>query len=338
MNYYGRYADAWDDEPVGGGAYNEDDWGSEVENFKIVDGYCHGFVQIRSATHGFNLERIGPTRGEDTIDDVLVVLVATDPLRRGQYVVGWYEHATCLDSAEGRLEVDDDGYGAYNFYAKSRDCVLLPPAQRTIRVTKGRGGLGQANVGYLRDAKGKRLSKPTLHRVVRKVLDYEGPNVMRKRHPPRADLAPYRVADESPRTATPEPFARDPDELDRALRSHARLQNAAARFLVENGLDARHCRPGDPEVDLVWEQGGRLNVAEVKSLNRHNETHQLRLALGQVLQYQYELAATRRKAPSSVGAFVVLPRKPSSSAWLEICERVGVQVVWPKTFRGLLRR
>src|SRR6476659_5750318 len=91
-----------------------------------------------------------------------------------------------------------------------------------------------------------------------------------------------------------------------------------------------HLGPGDPDFDLAWREGDLIVVAEIKSLRVENERNQLRLGLGQVLDYE----ATVRQSGRAVRAVLCVERSPSDSAyWLALCRRLGVALVWPENFR-----
>jgi hypothetical protein len=147
---------------------------------------------------------------------------------------------------------------------------------------------------------------------------------------PLPKSADYRRAKPAPTTPS-DPFTRDPNAVDRALQAHADTQNALNDFLVAKG--ARTWSPGapDPDFDLAWRLGKFTFVGEVKSLLKSNEDRQLRLGLGQVLDYQ-ELMAARYPGVRAVLAVEVQPQDPR---WLRLCERHGVILVWPGSFDAL---
>jgi hypothetical protein len=72
-------------------------------------------------------------------------------------------------------------------------------------------------------------------------------------------------------------------------------------------------------------------VAEVKSLTSANEAGQVRLAIGQVLDYQQMLARLQRP----VRPVIALEKKPASDRWEAICARHAITLVWPDTFARL---
>jgi len=138
------------------------------------------------------------------------------------------------------------------------------------------------------------------------------------------------AVNEDIRTAPSEPFALDPNVIDRGTKGHNRTQNLLRSFLENKGV--RTMQPNaaldDPDFDLGWERGGVWFVAEVKSLTDSNETQQLRLAIGQVLDYQDRLS----RRHSDVRAVIAVERAIRDRRWVALCERHNVILVWPETF------
>lgn len=169
MQFYGLRPE--DSGPIGGGAFNRSDRGSEVENFKDRNGTCYGYAQVSRLGAGFNLDRVAgqPIDGEK-LSDVLVVSVATRPSGR-QVVVGWHSSATIYRKSYDRPR---GGYNGYNFAAPARGAVLLHEGTRCWRIPKGADGMGQANVCYARDIDGRRRRDPWIARVLNLIKRYRG--------------------------------------------------------------------------------------------------------------------------------------------------------------------
>ncbi len=173
MAYYGL----WPEEggPTGGGSFNEDDVGAEVDNFWNFDGRYLGYVQAGAgAETGLNLRRIDPDveRRAEALDDVLVVLVAKRPAEGGQVVVGWYEGARCHASIQYRRD------RPFVWSADPERAVLLPDAERRIVVPKGKGGMGQANVAYVHDPEGTPHSGEWIDETISRIEAYDGSNLI----------------------------------------------------------------------------------------------------------------------------------------------------------------
>jgi hypothetical protein len=141
----------------------------------------------------------------------------------------------------------------------------------------------------------------------------------------------YRRADERATVAARDPFETDPAKIERGTRGHATTQNALADFLHAHGDEPRSPAPDDPDFDLAWVRGRVLFIAEVKSLTRANEEKQLRLGLGQVLRYRHLLAS----AHQNVVAVLVAEREPADLSWCDVCDGLGVVLVWPPAFADL---
>jgi hypothetical protein len=135
----------------------------------------------------------------------------------------------------------------------------------------------------------------------------------------------YVSADESADVAEREPFATDPDVIERGTRSHARLQNRLAADVASSGLVPLSPAAGDPPFDLAWRDGADLHVAEVKSTTAINEEHQMRLGLGQLLRYRHALFA----GGTTVHATLYVERRPADPQWSELCRSLGVTLRWP---------
>ncbi|WFE20455.1 hypothetical protein O7621_21505 [Solwaraspora sp. WMMD937] len=76
-------------------------------------------------------------------------------------------------------------------------------------------------------------------------------------------------------------------------------------------------------VDLAWQDAdGRQYIAEVKSLVGASPEEQLRLGLGQVLEYRHRLALLGRAVTP-----VLLTSAPVDAAWRDICRDNGVTLL-----------
>jgi hypothetical protein len=151
-----------------------------------------------------------------------------------------------------------------------------------------------------------------------------------------ADLEPslstgYRTADETVTTEQRDPFDTDPDRIDRGLRAHRRTQNALAEYITSIGSDPVSPGLGDPSFDAGWWRGDVFFVAEVKSITSTNETGQLRLGLGQILDYGDQI----ERHGHQVQRVLAVEQPPSENRWVELCDRVGVLLSWPEEWPGV---
>lgn len=143
---------------------------------------------------------------------------------------------------------------------------------------------------------------------------------------------PYRPVNDKVGVTDVRPFQVDPDVVDRGIRGHKTTQNALAEFLGDHGMEPRSPGPGDPGFDVGWWRGDTFHAAEVKSLTPANEDGQLRLAIGQVLDYAHQIA----RAGRLVVPVIVVERQPRSARWQPLCAQHGITLVWPETLDCLL--
>ncbi len=142
-------------------------------------------------------------------------------------------------------------------------------------------------------------------------------------------------------------FETDPDKIDRGTEAHKETQDALADALRKANLEPRSPKPGDPSFDVAWrgKAGAVAFVGEVKSLTDENETGQIRLAIGQVLDYVHKLDSLRKadslpphwKGIQAVRAVVAVERQPSKvDHWTGLCEQHGIILTWPEKYSDTL--
>jgi hypothetical protein len=138
---------------------------------------------------------------------------------------------------------------------------------------------------------------------------------------------PYQERDETTEVSSPTPSTgpADPDAMGRGLRAHRRLQNELSRLVRAAGLAPLRPSAIDPDFDLAWETPVATIVVEVKSCTKENEVRQLRLGIGQVLDYEDTLRARGR----AVQLVLYLERAPSDARWVQLTERHNVRLIWP---------
>ena len=127
------------------------------------------------------------------------------------------------------------------------------------------------------------------------------------------------------------PFDTDPDRIDRGLRAHRRVQNALAGYVTSIGYRPISPGLGDPSFDAGWWSDDVFFVAEAKSMTVANESAQLRLGLGQVLDYGDQI----ERHGHQVRRVLAVERPPSEDRWIELCDQVGVTLTWPAEWPGL---
>jgi hypothetical protein len=148
----------------------------------------------------------------------------------------------------------------------------------------------------------------------------------------RSRLAtPYRHVDPTQASTPRDPFAVDPDAIDRGLRGHKLTQETLAEFAKHQQCEVLSPGDLDPHFDLAWRRGQTVTIVEVKSLTGANESGQIRLGLGQVLDYQHQLELTGEP----VHAVLAVEHSPGDSRWQLLCARHNVTLVWPENFQTL---
>jgi hypothetical protein len=143
-------------------------------------------------------------------------------------------------------------------------------------------------------------------------------------------------------------FESDPDKTGRGTTAHKDAQDALAEALRNAGLEPRSPKPGDPPFDIAWRDhnaAGTAFICEVKSLTSENETGQLRLAIGQVLDYVHTLDSLRKagslplhwQGVLAVRAVVAVECPPAEGArWTMLCDEHGITLTWPEKYPDTL--
>lgn len=166
------------DKIVGGGAWvKEHKDGGETCNFLTCDdGYVYGHVETIKGKidRPISIDLLGADVDARFVDHIDVVWTATDPKRKGRWVVGWYrdarvfrerQHFRKAPSAQHRREKDK---GSYRIRTKSSNAILIPVKQRDIQLGRGKGWIGHANWWFperQRDAAVRRFVKRMRTRI-----------------------------------------------------------------------------------------------------------------------------------------------------------------------------
>ena|ERR1700722_3979196 len=95
-------------------------------------------------------------------------------------------------------------------------------------------------------------------------------------------------------------------------------------MFLRRATSKRSPKVNEPNFDVAWQVGSRIFVAEIKSLTLKNEEKQLRLGLGQVLRYAYQLNGQFEAVP-----VLVVERRPSDASWILLCRQLDVILTWP---------
>ncbi len=177
-----------DERPIGGGKYNRDEIGHEAFNFMKIDGNVYGYFQPHmKEPYRINLERIDPKAvNQDSIDNVLVIWFARNPIGNGQVIVGWYKNATVYRSIQEDNPLQERQNFHYNVSCSDKNAILLPITKRKYQMGHNRkskhGNPGQANAFYTYDAKLdlKDYSSPEnawIPKAIEYVNNYNGPSI-----------------------------------------------------------------------------------------------------------------------------------------------------------------
>lgn len=125
----------------------------------------------------------------------------------------------------------------------------------------------------------------------------------------------------------------DMNRLDKATTAHEATVGALLAHLSGQGIEGRTHAPGAPAFDAGWSRGADVFIAEVKSLTGAREDQQIRLGVGQVLDYAHQLRTAhpdRRLRP-----VLVLEKRPVDSRWSSLARSAGIRLTWAPDFPDL---
>lgn len=236
IGYMRYYQGCQEGTPINGGSYNEDNIGHEVFNFKREhDGFCYGFVEPAKRSR-IMLKRIDPSISEDVekIDDVLVIWLATEG--SGQYVVGWYEHATVFSIAKSLDSEKYDRYpledSQYNVLCKNENAKLLPISKRRVQIPspeKSIASIGQANVFYFYEDKNKKYAyKSTVAQGILDAVDF----VKKYKGPFLNNSSDFRYEDERTKAIVGDDF-----ELGKGFQSDVEMRIAIEKYAMQKCIE-----------------------------------------------------------------------------------------------------
>lgn len=123
----------------------------------------------------------------------------------------------------------------------------------------------------------------------------------------------------------------DLDALDSATAAHEATVVALTEHLKQQGITARRPLRSVVRFDIGWSQGSAVFIGEVKSVNSTNQAQQIRLGLGQVLDYAYQLDSHRRRG-DKVRPVLILEREPEDARWRGLAESLGVLLTYGPSF------
>jgi hypothetical protein len=153
--------------------------------------------------------------------------------------------------------------------------------------------------------------------------------------PGKTPFVPYYAANEGAEVSLRSDLVdTEYNALERAVRSHALIQNAVAAAAAATGLEPWSPSVAAPAFDLAVSSGdGRVFLVEVKSATPENLELQLRIGLGQVLHYTHML----RSHAQVVIPIIAIELRPDES-WVELLLELGVGLLVHGTIPGDLAR
>ena len=131
----------------------------------------------------------------------------------------------------------------------------------------------------------------------------------------------------------PEALTVDLDNLDKATAAHEATVGALIAYLGGRGIDVHTYARNAPKFDAGWSSGTDVFIAEIKSLSDTSEDQQIRLGIGQILDYTHQL---RTAHPNRrVHPVLVLEKRPTGTRWAALAENLGIRLTWAPEFAGI---
>jgi hypothetical protein len=132
--------------------------------------------------------------------------------------------------------------------------------------------------------------------------------------------------DRPPRSPQP----RQPPDPDRSGRGAVAHEETVDKLCKHVGPTFRKGRAGGINHDGTWKVDGAYCMAEVKSINNHNQVEQLQKGLGQIL---HNLFKAEENEVEIFEAYLIAEREPrNSSLWRRLAEKHGIVFSWPERF------
>jgi len=116
-----------------------------------------------------------------------------------------------------------------------------------------------------------------------------------------------------------------------AFNSHNEMQNEISDLLQKAGNEIFTVSSG-PNVDLCWKKNEDFSFLEVKSINDLNESHQIRLGLGQTSEYRVRFKKLGYEVKNS---YLAITGSPKGKYWEEVCDSLDIKLITPSTLRSI---
>ncbi|MGW6789189.1 hypothetical protein [Streptomyces chartreusis] len=130
----------------------------------------------------------------------------------------------------------------------------------------------------------------------------------------------------------PGALALDLAHLDKGTKAHESTIAALIEHLARQCIELRRHARNAPRFDAGWSRGEDVFIAEVKSLTGASEDQQLRLGIGQVLDYAHQLRLAR--TCGRMRPVLVLEKEPTDPRWTSLAEASGILLTWAPDFAG----
>jgi uncharacterized protein YciI len=127
-------------------------------------------------------------------------------------------------------------------------------------------------------------------------------------------------------------LAVDLDALDEGTKAHEETVAALKTHLEQQRIVVCGPARNAPKFDAGWFRDGQVFIAEVKSLTGAHEAQQIRLGVGQVLDYAHQLGDGA--TGETLRPALVLERQPAATRWAMLAQAHGILLTWGPNFPG----
>lgn len=161
MNHYKGVKS--NDIPIGAGSWIKDHKdGGEVCNFLQIRGHFYGYVRVQK-DRNIAIDRLGVSKKDEIVENVLVIMFARDPHFGGQYIVGWYDDAILYRKLQKLGNNERLSHPDYFAISKISKAKLITPHNRNFRIPDD--GPGESNIWYLNEYYNKQYLKEVLEYI-----------------------------------------------------------------------------------------------------------------------------------------------------------------------------
>ncbi|MGW7423651.1 hypothetical protein ACWGJB_27050 [Streptomyces sp. NPDC054813] len=120
--------------------------------------------------------------------------------------------------------------------------------------------------------------------------------------------------------------------LDKGTEAHESTIAALIEHLSRQHIELRAHARNAPRFDAGWSRNDDVFIAEVKSLTGASEDQQIRLGIGQVLDYAHQLQLARKYG--RIRPVLVLEKQPTDPRWTSLAEASAILLTWAPDFAG----